>query len=299
MVPAREPSNEQLFEALRVSDPETARVAFIKFLVTPGSWWDGDTPLNWARRVAERHVAHLKWENWPTHKLDDASLIVDEALMALGHFASNVDCPPAYLRRVICSSIEREIGVRGLKGEPWGHEPEEVLDWEPAPNTDGASGRLWEDEGFCWLVGTAVNGLSDVLRPYAILHLLDGLRPVEVARFLGVKDAKARQYLRRALQALVGRKDAKQLLKKANSRMIRNALAEPEVPEDDSQAVLDELIRHRQPKPSAASLQELSGIDPAHDFMTSPPNDAEVSRGASEAPGPANPKLPPDETGAD
>lgn len=296
MPTASEPRSEELFEVMRGSDPEAATRAFQKFLVTPGKWWNGDNPLTWAHDVAAKHVAQLDRLKWPVHKLGDPDWVANDALILLARLAPRIDCPPAFVRRVIYNTIQWEIAGRGRKGEPWGHDPEEVLEWKSAPSPDSASRRLWQNKTFCRRVATAINSLTDTLRPYAILNLLDGQRPVDIARVLNVDEAKARQYLRRALQALVGRKDAKQLLKKANSRVIRDALAEPEVTEVDTQAVLDELTRHRQPKQPVESIQELSGIDPAHDFTTSPPNDAEFQKEAAETPGPANPEVPQDET---
>lgn len=288
MLQASEPRSEELFEMMRGSDPGAATRAFQKFLVTPGKWWNGDIPLTWAHDVAQKHAAHLDRLKWPVHKLDDPNGIANDALILLGRFAPKIDCPPAFVRRVIYNSMEWEIAGRGRKGEPWSHDPEEVLEWKATPSTDSASTRLWRNKRFCRQVAAAINSLSDTLRPYAILNLLDGQRPVEIARTLKVDEAKARQYLRRALQALVGRRDAKQLLKKPNSRVIRNALAEPEVPAVDDEAVLEELIEKRRVEPPSALPNEPSEADPAHDFMTSASDDTVCPHDAADVPLPGS-----------
>jgi DNA-directed RNA polymerase specialized sigma24 family protein len=298
MPTASEPRSEELFEVMRGSDPEAATRAFQRFLVTPSKWWNGDNPLIWARDVAAKHVAHLDRLKWPVHKLGDPDWVANDALILLARLAPRIDCPPAFVRRVIYNTIQWEIAGRGRKGEPWGHDPEEVLEWKSAPSPDSASRRLWQNKTFCRRVARAINSLTDTLRPYAILNLLDGQRPVDIARTLNVDEAKARQYLRRALQALVGRKDAKQLLKMANSRVIRNALAEPEVAEVDSQAVLDELIQQRRVELTAAPVHDSSDVDPAHDFTTSALNDVEFAQDGAEAPSPATLEVPLDESEA-
>lgn len=228
MSQASEPCSEELFEVMRGSDPEAATRAFQKFLITPGKWWNGDNPLDWARRVADRHVAHLDRKKWPVHKLDDPRWVANDALILLARLAPKIDCPPAFVRRVIYNSLQWEIAGRGRKGEPWGHDAEEVLEWKAAPSSDGASRRLWQDVGFCRRVAIAINSLSVTLRPYAILNLLEGQRPVDIARTLSVPEAKARQYLGRALQALVGRKDGSRLADLETTRTIRRALAMPD-----------------------------------------------------------------------
>lgn len=228
MEQASEPRSEELFEIMRGSDPEAATRAFQKFLITPGQWWNGDIPLTWARRVAGQYMAQLDRQKWPVHKIDDPDWVANDALILLAHRAPEVEIPPAFLRRVIYNTIQWEIVGRGRKGEPWGHEPEEVLDWKSTPSTGSASGRLWRSKRFCRRVATAINTLSDKLRPYAILTVLDERRPHEIARILGVDEAKARQYVRRALQALVGRKDGPRLMGLETTRTIRRALAQPD-----------------------------------------------------------------------
>ena len=225
---ASEPRSEELFEVMRGSDPEAATRAFQKFLVTPGKWWNGDNPLTWAHEVAEKHVAHLDRLKWPVHKLGDPDWVANDALILLARLAPKIDCPPAFVRRVIYNTIEWEIAGRGRKGEPWGHDPEEVLEWKTAPSPDSASRQLWRNMGFCQQVANSINALSDTLRPYAILNLLDERRPFEIARVLGVDEAKARQYLRRALQAFVGRNDGPRLVGLETTRTIRRALAMPD-----------------------------------------------------------------------
>lgn len=291
MPTASEPRSEELFEVMRGSDPEAATRAFQRFLVTPGKWWNGDNPLAWAHDVAAKHVAHLDRLKWPVHKLGGSDWVADDALILLARLAPQIDCPPAFVRRVIYNTIQWEIAGRGRKGEPWGYDPEEVLEWKSAPSPDSASRRLWQNKTFCRRVANAINSLTDTLRPYAILNLLDGQRPVDIARTLNVDEAKARQYVRRALQALVGRKDAKQLLKMANSRVMRNALTAPEVAEVDGQAVLDELIQQRRVELTAAPVHDPSDVDPAHDFTTSAPNDAEFAQDAARA----RPAIPTEE----
>lgn len=284
MSTAREPRSEELYQVMRGSDPDAATRAFQKFLITPGKWWNGDNPLTWAHAVAEKHVAHLDRLKWPVHKLGGSDWVAVDALILLGRDAPQVDCPPAFVRRVIYNSINWEIAGRGREGEPWGHEPEEVLEWKSTPTSDSESQRLWRSQPFCRRVATAINSLTGTLRPYAILNLLDGQRPVDIARTLKVDEAKARQYVARALQALVGRRDAKQLLKKPNSRLIRNALAEPEDAKVDGMAMLVELIQRRRAAETIAPVDESSCVDPGHDFTTNATNETEPLPVRAEAP---------------
>jgi len=297
MAMASEPSSGELFETMRGSDPEAATRAFQKFLITPGKWWDGDIPLDWARRVARQYSRRLDRLRWPVHKLGDSDWVANDALILLARRAPKVDCPPAFLRCVIQNTMQWELAGRGRKGEPWAHDPEEVLEWKAAPSTAGASRRLWQDKEFCQRVATAINSLSDTLRPYAILNLLEGQRPVDIARTLNVDEAKARQYLRRALQALVGRKDAKQLLKKANSRVIRKALAEPAGAPVDDRVETETSERNGRTEQPVAPLHEASDVDPGHDFTMTASTDTESPQDGVEAPLPGALETPQDESG--
>lgn len=225
---ASEPRSEELFEIMRGSDPGAATRAFQAFLTTPGDWWNGDIPIDWARKVAQKYASQLAGKQWPVHKLGDSDWAANDALILLARLAPRIDLPPAFLRRVIQNTIQWEIVGHGRKGEPWAHDPEEVLEWKAAPSTGSASRRLWRSKSFCRSVAEAINSLSDTLRPYAILNLLDEMRSFEIARTLGVDEAKARQYLRRALQALTGRKDGPRLVGLESSRTIRRALSQPD-----------------------------------------------------------------------
>jgi len=221
---AGEPRNEDLYEIMQGSDPAAATRAFDQFLTTPGEWWKGDTPLVWARRTAERAAAKFARANWPVHQLDGTDWIANYALILLGQRAPSVKVPPGFLYRVIHNTIRWVLDGKRRDGEPWAYDPDEVLEWKVAPPTQSSALRLWRDPKFCEGVGRAINGLSEVLRPYAILNLLDGLRPVEIAASLHVDGAKARQYCRRALQGIVGRADAHDLMKLGDTRTIRRAL---------------------------------------------------------------------------
>ena len=228
MMRASEPRGELLYETMRGSDPDAAMLAFRKFLITPAAWWEGDFPLSWALKAAKQHLARLERDKWPVHKLGDPEAIAHDALMLLLRLAPQINSPPAFLRYIIQRSMEWEIAGRGRKGEPWGYDPEDVLEWKAAPSTDSGSSRLWEDVGFCQQVALSINRLSKTLRPYAILNLLDAQRPVDIARTLKVGEAKARKYVGRALQALVGRRDGSRLADLPTTRTIRRALAMPD-----------------------------------------------------------------------
>ena len=227
---AREPRTEDLYTIMRGGDPEAATRAFEQFLSTPGEWWRGDTPLVWARRTAAQAVAKHARANWPVHQLDGSDWIANRALILLAQRAPKVDSPPGFLNRVIYNTVHWVLTGKIRDGEPWAHDPEEVLDWKVAPSSRSASLKLWRDRAFCENVARAINGLSGKLRPYAILNLLDGLRPVEIAARLGVPAGNVRPYCIRALQAMVGRKDVNDLKKLRDTRAIREALTT--VPED-------------------------------------------------------------------
>jgi DNA-directed RNA polymerase specialized sigma24 family protein len=242
MAQAGEPGSEELFEQMRSDDREAAVQAFHRFLKTRGKWWDGDLPLNWARSVAEKHLAELERQKWPVHKLASPSAVANDALMVLARDAPKIASPPAFLRVVIRKSIEYEIIGHGRKGEPWGFEEDRVVDWKASPRRDSESQRLWQDNLFCFRVATRINSLSDKLRPFAILNLLDGLRPVDIAQKLGVSAADARQYVGRALRAIVGRRDGSRLTDLESTRSIRRAL---ELPDGQVIAELDEERRRK------------------------------------------------------
>ena len=242
MAQASEPSSEELFERMRSKDREAAAQAFQQFLRTRGKWWDDEVPLRWARSVAETHVAGLKRERWPIHKLGSPSAVADDALLVLAREAPRVESPPAFVRVVIRNAIQNEIIGHGRKGEPWGFEEDKVFDWKVSPRRDSESQRLWQSKAFCFRVGTRINSLSDALRTYAILNLLEGLRPVDIARSLGVAEDKARQYVGRALRAIVGRRDGSRLTDLESARAIRRAL---ELPDGQAIAEFDEANKHK------------------------------------------------------
>lgn len=229
MVQAREPSSGELFEIMRGSDPEAATRAFQKFLVTPDEWWLGDNPVAWARRVASRRVARMSHQNKPVHQLDGTDWIANKALLLLARDAPKVrTVPPAFLINTIHNIAEWALGKKRRDGEPWAFDSEEAIEWMTAPSASAMAPDMWDDMSFCERVARRLNPLSDTLRPYAILSLLDGLRPVEIAKVLRVKENTARQNCRRAVQALVGRRDGPRLVGLESSRTIRQALALPD-----------------------------------------------------------------------
>ena len=65
--------------------------------------------------------------------------------------------------------------------------------------------------------------------------------------------------------------------------MIRNALAEPEAAEVDTQTALDELIQKRRAEQTDAPIEERPDFDPGTDFTTSAPNDNDPLPGRVEA----------------
>ena len=226
---AREPSSEQLFEIVRGSDPAAAERAFEKFLVTPGEWWRGDNPLIWARRVAKRRVAGMSRQNKPVHQLDGTDWIGNKALIILARDAPKVrTTPPAFLTNTISNIAKWALGKNRRDGEPWAFNPEADLEWMIAPDAGSVAPDIWDDEKFCELVARRINALSNTLRPCAILNLLDGCRPVEIAKILCVKEDTARQNCYRAVQTLVGRKDGPRLLGLETTRTVRQALALPD-----------------------------------------------------------------------
>jgi DNA-directed RNA polymerase specialized sigma24 family protein len=229
MVQARAPTSGELFEIMRGSDPEAATRAFQKFLVTPDEWWLGDNPVTWARRVAKRRVAQMSRQNKPVHQLDGTDWIANKALLLLARDAPKVQSvPPAFLINTIRNIAEWALGKKRRNGEPWAFDSEEAFGWMTAPDSSFVAPDMWDDKTFCERVARRLNSLSGTLRPYAILSLLESLRPVEIAKILKVKEDTARQNCRRAVQALVGRKDGPQLVGLETTRTIRQALALPD-----------------------------------------------------------------------
>ena len=230
MAKAREPGSGELFEIMRGSDPAAAARAFQSFLSTRSEWFQGDNPVAWTRRLAKRVVAAMsRSKNSPVHQLDGTDWIANAALLLLARDAPKVrKVPPAYLTSTIRFIAKYALGKRRRDGEPWSFDSDEVIEWMTAPDASSVEPDLWDDISFCERVARRFNALNETLRPYAILSLLDSLRPVEIAKILRVKSDLARQNCRRAVQARIGRRDGLRLMELESTGTVRRALALPD-----------------------------------------------------------------------